>query len=603
MGFIAELKRRNVIRVAAAYLVAGWLAIQIVETVFPAFGFGDAAVRGVVIVLAVGLIPAIVFAWAFEITSTGIKQEKHVDRSQSLTPHTGKKLDRIIIAGLVLALAYLVADKFLSFTPPVAVNARDAAKAAQAEGFVESYGDKSIAVLPFVDMSLDGDQEYMGDGLAEELLNLLAKIPTLRVISRSSSFSFKGKDLEIPEIAERLNVAHVLEGSVRKSDAQLRITAQLIDARTDTHLWSETYDRNLDNIFAIQDEISAAVVEQLKLKILGDAPTLRETSPEAYALYLQANHLSKRLTPESLQTARTLYKQVLEIDPDYVPAWLNLSGVYYNQAQFLLEPTGPLYKLANEAIDQVIRIAPDSADARYERAELKIHIEHDLAGAVEDLQNGVNLEPDDWVARPQVEFFLVALGRLEDAAKLLEYHTRRDPVNQGYYNNLGVYYRWLGQFQLARERFATALSLNPEMMGVHYELGVIELQNENFEAAFRQFEAEPVSVFREVGLVMVHHAQGQSDLSDSYLNELIHSYGDSASYYIAMVKAYRNEPDEAFDWLEKTVTLAAGDEIDSMHEPLLANLHGDPRWPSFLERIGRAPAQLELIEFRIRIPE
>ena len=252
MGFIAELKRRNVFRVAAAYLVTGWIVIQIVETVFPAFGFGDAAVRGVVI---------------------------------------------------VLALAYLIADKFLSLTSPEAVTARDAELSARSEIILKSYGHKSIAVLPFVDMSLNKDQEYMGDGLAEELLNLLAKIPTLRVISRSSSFSFKGKDLEISEIAERLSVVHVLEGSVRKSGNQLRITAQLIDARTDTHLWSETYDRKLENIFTIQDEIAAAVVRQLKIKILGDAPALRETNPEAYALYLKANHLSKRLTPDSLQSA------------------------------------------------------------------------------------------------------------------------------------------------------------------------------------------------------------------------------------------------------------------------------------------------------------
>lgn len=176
-------------------------------------------------------------------------------------------------------------------------------------------------------------------------------------------------------------------------------------------------------------------------------------------------------------------------------------------------------------------------------------------------------------------------------------------MNQGYYNNLGVYYRWLGQFQLARERFATALNLNPEMMGVHYELGVIELQNQNLDAALREFETEPVPVFRMIGLTMVYHAQGRLELSDETLNKLIHTYGDGGSYYIAMVKAYRNELDSAFEWLEKAVTLEAGDETDSMHEPLLSNLHGDPRWLRFLESVGRSPAQLDAIEFNIRIPE
>ena len=263
MSLLTELKRRNVLRVVAGYVAVSWLAIQIVETLFPMFGLSDAAARGVVIALAIGFIPALVFAWIFELTPEGFKRDAEVDHGAPGMRELGNRFDRLIIVMLVFAVAFFAFDKF------VLDPARDVAREAAAEqrgrsrALVESYGEKSIAVLPFVNMSSDPEQEYFSDGIAEELLNLLAQIQELRVISRSSAFSFKGKDIEIPEIAERLNVAHILEGSVRKSGNKIRITAQLIEASTDTHLWSQTYDRELEDIFAIQDEIAADVVGHL----------------------------------------------------------------------------------------------------------------------------------------------------------------------------------------------------------------------------------------------------------------------------------------------------------------------------------------------------
>ena len=234
MSLFNELKRRNVFRVAAAYVVVAWLAI--------------------------GFIPSLIFAWAFEITPEGLKKDSDVDRSRSISPQTGKKLDRIIMVVLALALGFFAFDKFVLSETREASIAEEARQEGRSEALVESYGDKSIAVLPFVNMSEDADNEYFSDGISEELLNLLAKIPELRVISRSSAFFFKGKDIKITDVARELNVVHILEGSVRKAGKQVRITAQLIDAHSDTHLWSETYDRELDDIFAIQDEIAGAVV-------------------------------------------------------------------------------------------------------------------------------------------------------------------------------------------------------------------------------------------------------------------------------------------------------------------------------------------------------
>ena len=308
MSLFSELKRRNVLRVAVAYLAVAWLLIQIVETLFPVFGLSDALIRLVVILLAIGFPLTLIFSWLYELTPEGLKLERDVDRSRSVAHHTGKKLDRAIIVVLALSLGYFALDKFVLDPARDAIREESVAQQARSEALVESYGDKSIAVLPFVNMSSDAEQEYFSDGISEELLNLLAKIPELRVISRSSSFSYKGKEVSIPIVAEQLNVAHILEGSVRKTGNRVRITAQLIEARSDTHLWSETYDRTLDDIFATQDEIAAEVVEQLKVTLLSnDAPKVRQTDPAAYALFLQARHIRLQGSGEAYEKARQLY--------------------------------------------------------------------------------------------------------------------------------------------------------------------------------------------------------------------------------------------------------------------------------------------------------
>ena len=322
MSLLEEIKRRNVLRIAGLYLVGAWLIVQVAGTVLPMFDAAAWLPRTIVVVLAIGFIPALVFAWVFEITPEGLKRESEVDRNQSQTLHTGKTLDRVIMVVLALALGYFAFDKFvLSESREVSI-AEEAHQEGRSEALVESYGDKSIAVLPFVDMSPDKDQEYMSDGLAEELLNLLAKIPQLRVIARTSSFSFKGEKIEIAEIAKKLSVAHVLEGSVRKSGNQIRITAQLIRASDSSHLWSETYDRSLDDVFAIQDEISAAVAEHLKITLLGEAPTVTVTDPKAYVLTLQARQVLRQGTAEAFAQSIDLHQQALVMAPDYAAAGL-----------------------------------------------------------------------------------------------------------------------------------------------------------------------------------------------------------------------------------------------------------------------------------------
>ncbi len=334
LSFYQELKRRNVFRVGAAYLVMAWLLIQVTETIFPLFGFDDSPARIVVVILAIGFIPSLIFSWVFELTPEGLQKDDEVNHAGFSVLDINKKLDRAIVVVLALALSYFAFDKFVLALQREAAQLQQqtaeldvARQAGRAEALVESYGDRSIAVLPFADMSPEGDQAYFSDGISEELLNALSGVDELRVISRSSSFALRDDDLSVPEVADRLNVTYVLEGSVRKAGDQVRITAQLIDARSDTQLWSNTYDRKLDNIFQIQDEIGQAVVSGLKVTLLGASPAFKETSPEVYTLYLQGKYLitPPQGTTDDIERAVSAFKEALTIDPDYAPVWTGLS--------------------------------------------------------------------------------------------------------------------------------------------------------------------------------------------------------------------------------------------------------------------------------------
>ena len=336
-----------------------------------------APARLVVIAVAIGFIPTLVFAWVYELTPEGLKKEKDVERSQSISPRVGRKLDRMIMLALVLALVLFAFDKFVLSPKWQTEQLQEARLEARGEALVASYGDHSIAVLPFVDMSINKDQEYMSDGIAEELLNLLTKIPQLRVISRTSAFSFKDKNLKIADVARELKAAHILEGSIRKSANQVRITVQLIEARSDTHLWSETYDRTLDNIFDIQDEIATAVVAQLKLTLLGETPTVDEIEPDAYALFLQARHLWRMGTSTGFEQAIELYREALTIAPAYADAWAGLGLVYMSQRQWGLRPYNEGFTMAREALRQALVLDPRHAPSHSRLSNIAMIYDND----------------------------------------------------------------------------------------------------------------------------------------------------------------------------------------------------------------------------------
>ncbi len=463
--------------------------------------------------------------------------------------------------------------------------------------------DRSIAVLPFVNISSDKEQEYFSDGISEELLNLLTKIPELRVISRSSAFSYKGKDIDIPTIAEQLNVAYVLEGSVRKSGKQVRISAQLIEAHTDTHLWSESYEKTLDDIFATQDEIAASVVEQLKITLLGDSPTVQASDPEAYALVLQARYLHRQNTRDALIKSIALLEQALTIDPDYAAAWAGLALEYMSQADQALRPIEESYTLAREAASQALTLDPTNAPAHRSLAWIAKNYDRDLVTAAWHYERALAMEPANTDGISHAAYMALSLGRLDQAIALGEYTVARDPVSPIGNSDLGHYYLYAGRLDEAIASFRTTLTLSPGFIGAQYLIGTTLLLKDEPESALAAMKNEADESWRLIGLVMAHHALGEMVASDAVLAELIEKYEQEAPYNIAYVMAFRGEPDRAFEWLNKAVAYNDPGLTEIAVQPLIANIQFDPRWLPFLESIGKSPEQLSAIEFRVTLPE
>jgi len=523
MSLYSELKRRNVFRVAIAYLALAWIVTEVAGTLLPAFGIPDWGFRFVVIVFALGFVPTLIISWVYEITPEGLKREKDIVRDDSITHLTAKRLDGFTIGLILVALAFVLADR-LWFSPRLAVQLKapakvvtDSVKPTDSEPAIPQYPPNSIAVLPFVNMSSDPEQEYFSDGISEELLNLLTRIPELRVAARTSSFSFKEQNLEIPEIAKRLKVAHVLEGSVRKAANQVRITAQLIKTDDGYHLWSESYDRTLDDIFAIQDEIAGAVVDSLKLTLLGDAPQSEPIDPEAYSLYLQAVYVGDPLTAEALEQSNAMLKQVLAIAPNYARAWRLLARNYSVQANRGLLPRDEGNILAREAINQALTIDPELAEAHSWFGMLVAEHDNDLAAAARHLQHALSLEPQNLVVISHSANFLKMLGRLDEAIAIQEYSLSHDPLNLIDHRNIGWNYLLAERLDEAIASARTLLMMNPDSEYAHSLLGQSLASKGENEAALKAIQQEPDENSRLLSLATAYHASGQAVESDAAL--------------------------------------------------------------------------------------
>jgi TolB-like protein/Tfp pilus assembly protein PilF len=595
-NFFAELKRRNVYKVAVAYAVVSWLLIQIATQVFPFFDIPNWAVRVVVLCLVLGFPVALVLAWAFEITPEGIRRESEIAPDESITYHTGRKLIGITIAVAVAAGGMLA---FQLLRPRLMTERIPAASPAAPDAVIS---ENSIAVLPFLDMSQAKDQGYFSDGISEELLNLLGRIRQLKVPSRTSSFFFKDKQVEISEIARQLRVAYVLEGSVRKSGDQLRITTQLIRAADGYHLWSETYDRKMDDIFNVQDEIAGEVVRELKVKLLVAAPKVRTTDPQAYALYLQAKELAQKFTPDAFAKSDALYRQALEIDPRYAPAWTLLGANFNYELGMGLMSSREGNARAREAVEKALAIDPDYAPAHALLGLVAMQSDNDLVGAARHLERALALDPTGVAILSGSANLLSNLGRLDQALALHEAVVRRDPVSVVALSNLGAAQCVTGRYDEAIGSYRAVLRLSPGRGGAHAQLGMVLLQKGDAPAALAEIEQEKNETWRMLALPMAYCALGRAADAEAARDALIAKYEKDWSYNIAYVFAFCGQSDKAFEWLDKAVAYQDAGLSEIVSQTLFDKIHSDPRWLAFLRKLGKAPEQLAQIKFKVTLP-
>ncbi len=436
MSFIKELKRRNVFRVAAAYVVVGWLLAEVASLLFGTFEAPAWVMKVFATVIALGFPLALFFAWAYEMTPDGIKREAEIDRAQSITAKTGRKLDYFIIAVLIVALSYFAFDKFVPVASrdaaPVQTTPEDPSEQATESGQAESL-TKSIAVLPFVNMSDDASNEYFSDGISEEILNSLARVNDLKVAGRTSSFSFKGRNEDLRTIGEALGVSHILEGSVRKAGAHVRITAQLIKADDGFHLWSDTYDRELTDIFAIQDEIAAEILIQLKARLLDEEQQVlvsQSTDPEVYDLYLLAKQRLYGRTRLTIESAVELLDQAIAKDPDYAPAYAQrgIATFLLSDRRYGTIPDAEANVQGKRYIDAALEMDSQLAEARAGLGLYHINQPTEHEEAIEALTKALSINPNLIDASNWLQNALGNSGDPRGAPQLLEHMTQRDPL-------------------------------------------------------------------------------------------------------------------------------------------------------------------------------
>ena len=421
MSFFAELKRRNVIRMAGLYLVGAWLLVQVASTLFPAFGVPGWALRALVIVLALGFIPAIVFAWVFELTPDGIKRDESVAPGQSIAPQTAQRMNRLIIAVLMLALVYFGFDKFALQHRREVAEVAPTAQVTQTTAVVEAETAVApgVAVLPFKNMSPDPDNAFFAGGVFEEVLTKLSKVPQLRVISRTSMEQIATQNLEASAIGKRLGVSHVLEGSVRRAGDRVRVTVQLIEAATDNHVWAENYDRKLDDVFAIQSEIALAIADQLKITLskklqsnLSDRPTKNQA---AYDLYLRA--VEERRVWRGATTFRamiSLLEPAVAADPEFLRARVMLSEAYGRMFWLGEDPDSLYVAKARALVADIRKRWPDRPDSRLAQAQLLYNVDQNYQAALQEFRAIEAAMPGDIAVVSGISSSLKRLGRAEE---------------------------------------------------------------------------------------------------------------------------------------------------------------------------------------------
>jgi len=586
MPIVQELKRRNVFRVAIAYLAGAWLLVEIAETLFPIYGLSDASIRLVVTLLAIGFPLVLIFSWVYELTPEGLRLEKDIDKSLTISHQTSKKLDRVIIVLLALALGYFAFDKFVLKPERVAEIAETA------------LPDKSIAVLPFTNMSPDLDDEYFSDGLTEELIGALAKVNGLHVTARTSVFAFKGENRDIRDIGNRLNVKTVLEGSVRREQDRVRVSAQLISVEDGFHLWSESYDYELKSVLALQETISRAIVSALQIQLSSQADerirVKATVNPEAYDLYLKGRYYWARLNTGGFQQSIEAFQKAIAIDPDYAPPHAGLANAYSFSGYFGIMPPREAFPLSIMEAEAALALDPGSSEALIARGMAWLIYEWDWDRARDKLMLALELSPNSSLAHWAYAEYLTVVNpsaALNSALHALSL----DPLSLPIMNLVAFAYLDQEMFAEAIQMDEEMLAMNPGFAAAHWNLGIIHMLHGRFEEAIEEL-GQSVEYSGGIPPTLAIQAYAYAKSGDeanalSILAELeSRRESPGSSYASAVLIAYVYEglgkTEDAFNWLEKAFMERDGWLVFLNSFPRFESMRGEPRFKDILHRLG-----------------
>ena len=586
-NFFAELKRRNVYKVAVAYGVVAWLLMQIASQIFPFFEIPNWVVRLVVLLLIIGFPVALIMAWSFAVTPEGVKRTEAADAAGQRS--RGVAWIYVVLIGVALSVGLFFVGRFTAgHATPRPVTQPEARPGFQSEA-ATAIPEKSIAVLPLVNESGDPKDEYFSDGLSEELIAALAQISGLKVIGRSSSFRFKDRKEAPKTIGEKLGVSTLLDGTVRRQGDRVRIVAALVNATDGIQLWTRTFDRELKDIFAVQEEIARAVAESLKVTLLGsqDRPAQRgaASNVEAHNAYLQGHFHFQRRNLEDYRKAVGYFDQAIRLDPDYALAYTERSEAW----SFIGDLTGqhePAWSNARSDAEKAVAIAPSLAEARAALGWVRFFIDWKFAEGITELKRAKELSPANPTANDLLARAILYLGRLDEAERQARHAVELDPLSVIAQGNLARVLFFAGKLDEADAAARKAAELQPASASSHRWQTVIAAQRGDGETALREAQLEPDEGYRRFELAVAQYVRGDRAAADAALADLIANGRDNLAYQIAEVYAVRGEKDKAFEWLQISFDNHDTGTLTLLVDPLLRGLRDDPRYKTLLAKLG-----------------
>ena len=577
-NFFAELKRRNVYKVAVAYIVAGWALSQGIAQVLPVFDIPNWVVRFLVILIILGLPVALGLAWAFEITPEGIKRTEDVDVTQ---PHSfGGTWIYIAILGAVISVALFFLGRY---------TARESASAAHTES-VTRIPQKSIAVLPLLNESGDSSDEYFSDGLSEELIAALSQIKELKIIGRSSSFRFKDRKEEPKTIGEKLGVSTLLDGTVRKQGDRVRIVAELVNTADGIQLWTRTFDRELKDIFAVQEDIARAVADSLKLTLLGSADRSAQraapNSTEAHNAYLQGHFHFLRRNLEDYRKAVGYLNEAIRLDPDYALAYAERSEAWTFIGDLATEQKKEAWPAAKKDAEKAVEVGPNLAETHAALGWVRFFSEWKFAEGLRELERAKELSPANPTANDLLARVIIYLGKVSEAERQARQAVELDPLSVIARGNLARVLLAAGKLDEADAEARKAAELQPTGAASHRWQVVVAVLRGDGEAALREAQLEPNEAYRRFELALAYYARGDRPAADAALSDMIARDRNLLAYQIAEVYAWRGETDKVFEWLQISFDNHDTGLLSLLIDPLMRGLRGDPRYNGMLEKIG-----------------